>query len=75
MPFLSNWPLLKRSSLAPFRRSLTAIRVNLGVNAPQALKSLFKLQVFDIIAILIQAVIVMPTLVNLITIGSGVEIK
>jgi hypothetical protein len=23
MPFLSNWPLLKRPSLAPFRRSLT----------------------------------------------------
>ena len=23
MPFLSNWPLLKRLSLAPFRRSLT----------------------------------------------------
>jgi hypothetical protein len=23
MPFLSNWPLLKRLALAPFRRSLT----------------------------------------------------
>jgi hypothetical protein len=25
MPFLSNWPLLKRPSLAPFRRSLTNV--------------------------------------------------
>ena len=27
MPFLSNWPLLKRLALAPFRRSLTPILV------------------------------------------------
>jgi len=29
MPFLSNWPLLKRLALAPFRRSLT--RLDVGV--------------------------------------------
>ena len=27
MPFLSNWPLLKRLALAPFRRSLTLLKL------------------------------------------------
>ena len=30
MPFLSNWPLLKRLALAPFRRSLTGAKENLN---------------------------------------------
>jgi len=33
MPFLSNWPLLKRLALAPFRRSLTSKKFYLEIHS------------------------------------------